>query len=808
MRPDQHVTSFRPARRARDGYPGDARGSSTPSPPGAGGNGALPAAGGAAARLSPGWAAGALRGLLRLPGLVVALQVLGLVCYVGVMRGWIPGAGAGLVLAAVLTGTTVTCALAAWRERARRAAWWAWALLAAAHVAVGVVLAVSVAHNGPASAGPPSWPDAEYAVYYPPVLVATWLLVRSRTPPWLPSMWWDAVVVTLGAGAAASTALWLLRPPAGFGAHHGVGILAPVADAVLVTVILSVASLSGARVGPGPWLVSAGLCAVAFADAAHLHLSPAGHQGTPRAIDLGWLAGYTLIGLSTGAAVPQRRPRERRHRPPDLARAALLPWTVTLLSVLLLVVALAGGPVPRASALLALGSVALTLARIALAPAGLQPGAGPDTGTDELTGLADRRALSRALASDGALAESGRAWSRWTDRVALLLVDIDRFKEINEALGHPTGDLVLTEVGARFQGVLREGQLLARLGGDEFAVVLPGAGPEPARRVADQLLGVLAEPFSVLGDRLPVRASIGIASCQLRRGEPADLLRRADVAMYRAKAAGTGVELYDPDRDRVDAVRLRRTAELRAALERGDLEVHLQPQIDLAKGTVVGAEALARWRHPHDGVLLPASFLPLAAQTGLMHPVAALVLDRALSACAQWWSRGHLVPVSVNLNARDLHDEAATDLLLSTLQRHGLPPAALCVEITEDVMLEDPAATAALLHDWRNRGVSIALDDFGSGYSALAYLRVLPLDELKLDRVFASDLRNRRAATVVRHAVALAHALRLRVVAEGVEDEATARLLADGGCDVGQGLYFGDAMDVPAFLSYLDAQQP
>jgi EAL domain-containing protein (putative c-di-GMP-specific phosphodiesterase class I) len=237
--------------------------------------------------------------------------------------------------------------------------------------------------------------------------------------------------------------------------------------------------------------------------------------------------------------------------------------------------------------------------------------------------------------------------------------------------------------------------------------------------------------------------------------------------------------------------------ELRSALERGDLVVHLQPQVDLATGRVAGCEALARWRHPHDGVLLPDAFLPLAAHTGLMRPVAAVVLDRALEACALWWPR-HQVPVSVNLTADDLLDPGLTDRIAATLERHGLPGSALRVELTEEALVADPEAAAKLLQAWRALGLSVALDDFGTGYSSLAYLRELPFDELKLDRVFGADLRRRTTATIVAHTVAMAHGLGLRVVAEGVESEDAWRHLHALGCDYAQGYYLSRPLPAEA----------
>jgi len=321
--------------------------------------------------------------------------------------------------------------------------------------------------------------------------------------------------------------------------------------------------------------------------------------------------------------------------------------------------------------------------------------------------------------------------------------------------------------------------------------------------VAQALRDALGEPLSLDGTRLHVQATVGVATCLLPRGEPEDLLRQADLAVARAKTAGTGVAVYDPAVDRLGPHRLLRIDELRSALEHGDLEVYLQPQVGLASGAIVGAEALARWRHPHDGVLLPEAFLPLAGQTGLLRPVAAAVLDSALETCARWWARGHRVPVSVNLSADDLRDGDLTERITEHLARHGLPPQALQIELTEDVLVADPPAVADLLRRWRAAGVSVAVDDYGTGYSSLAYLRELPLDELKLDRVFVADLHRRSTLTIVEHTVAMAHGLGLRVVAEGIEDGATATALTRLGCDVGQGLFFGGAMAPEVFLEHL-----
>ncbi len=421
--------------------------------------------------------------------------------------------------------------------------------------------------------------------------------------------------------------------------------------------------------------------------------------------------------------------------------------------------------------------------------------------TDALTGLANRRALSEALADPGA--EHARSHRRGT---GLLLVDLDNFKDVNEALGYETGDRLLTGVGARLRSALRPDQMLARLGSDEFAVLLPGVGEIEAQKTACGLQQALREPFEVGGSRLHVAASIGIATAP--GGEDpsvaADLLRRADVALHCAQRMRSGQALYDPLEDD-GSERLRRTGELRQALARGDIEVHVQPQVDLGTGRIVGGEALARWRHPHDGVLLPAAFLPLAEHTGLARPMAALVLDRALAACASWWREGYRVPVSVNLGADDLRDEELPGRVRAALERQSLPPAALRVEITEQSLLVDPEAAAGLLGRWRADGVTVSIDDFGTGYSSLSYLRELPVDEVKLDRAFIADLARKNTLTIVRHTIAMAHGLDARVVAEGIEDVDTAHQLAAMGCDVGQGLVYGAAMTAPEFLERLRA---
>lgn len=454
---------------------------------------------------------------------------------------------------------------------------------------------------------------------------------------------------------------------------------------------------------------------------------------------------------------------------------------------------------------------ATTLVEAAIAGAGRDLLVGPvtDPTTDPTT---DPR--SDLAADPGAdLAADPGAAATGPGRLALLLVDVARAGELQRDLGTDAVDRLLAVVAERMSTALRPQQRLARLEGATFAVVLTDVDVEVAERIAQAMLATLDDPVEIApadgpgGIGHPVRgivrvaASVGIATGRLD-DDPAVLVGQAEVAVQRAKRSGGGI-------GRFDAAAVDRTTHrppmgaLREALEHGDLEVHLQPQVDLATGRVRGAEALARWRHPDAGVLLPASFLPLAAQTGLMRPTAQRLLERAVTACRQWWDAGHEVPVSLNLSVSDLLDPEVTRDIPARLQAAGLPARALRIEITEDVFLSDADVVSSLLDTWHAAGVVVALDDFGTGYSSLAYLRRLPIGELKLDQVFVRDLARPTTATIVRHTIAMAHDLGMEVVAEGVEDRATADTLVGMGCDIGQGLLFGGAMPVHEFMDHL-----
>ena len=414
---------------------------------------------------------------------------------------------------------------------------------------------------------------------------------------------------------------------------------------------------------------------------------------------------------------------------------------------------------------------------------------------DSLTGLPNREFLTERLV------ETLRAAAPGT-MTGLLLIDLDKFKEVNDTLGHACGDQLLAQVGPRLlAGALRENDTVARLSGDEFAVLLPDlADVAGAVAVAERVLTALHAPFAVGDTTADVAASIGIAVAPEHGNSPTDLLRHADTAMYEAKEAAAGVAVYEPDRAQRTPTRFGLLGELRRALDRHELVVHYQPKIDVQTGALHGVEALVRWQHPERGLLQPTEFIPIAETTGLIHRLTSHVLDVALAQARTWLDAAIEVPVAVNLSTRCLHDSALPGRVMAALDRHGVPAGQLCLEITESAIMRDPAGALLVLRELAAGGVRLSLDDFGTGYSSMTYLRQLPVDELKVDKSFVSDLAAETAdAVLVRSAVDLGHNLGLSVVAEGVEDATTLSALQDLGCDVAQGYYVAKPMSADEF---------
>jgi len=422
---------------------------------------------------------------------------------------------------------------------------------------------------------------------------------------------------------------------------------------------------------------------------------------------------------------------------------------------------------------------------------------------DALTGLPNRTLLRD---------RTGQA-IRQADRdlvpAALLLLDLDRFKEVNDTLGHHYGDQLLLQVGERLRRALREVDTVARLGGDEFAVLLPKiATGEGAVAVANKLQTALEEPFALEGLSLDVEASIGVALYPDHAADADELLQRADIAMYTAKQTHAGFVLFDPKLDQHSPRRLALLGELRRAIEQQQLVLHYQPKVDAHTGRVLGVEALVRWQHPEHGLVPPDEFIPLAERTGLIAPLTHYVMDAALRQCRAWQQAGHELSVAVNISARRLLDLAFPEEVAGLLAAWQVPARQLVLEITESTIMADPAHALQILGRLNTMGVQLAIDDFGTGYSSLAYLKTLPVHELKVDRSFVTQMTsNASDAVIVRSTVDLGRNLGLRVVAEGVEDQTTWRELDALGCDAIQGYHVSRPVPADDLTSWLKQQQ-
>jgi diguanylate cyclase (GGDEF)-like protein len=411
---------------------------------------------------------------------------------------------------------------------------------------------------------------------------------------------------------------------------------------------------------------------------------------------------------------------------------------------------------------------------------------------DALTDLPNRTLLRDRLADAIDVARPRGAG------VGVLLMDVDRFKEVNDTLGYRNGDLLLREIGERIVDTLPADATVARLGSDEFAVLLPDlASPAAVLSVARDLVAALETPFIVDDLSVEVEASIGVSVFPEHGDDAETLLRRADVAMQRAKETHVGLELYATEHDTYSRKRLGLMADLRRALDGDELVLYYQPQVELRTGRAIGVEALLRWNHPVDGLLFPDEFIPLAERSGLIHPLTEYVLEQACGQCREWRRTGVELSVAVNLSARNLIEVDLVERVRGLLARHDLPPSALVLEITESTIMADPVKVTDVVRRLREEGLAVSIDDFGTGYSSLAHLRQLPVSEIKIDKSFVFGmLDDPNDATIVRSAIELAHNLHLVAVAEGVETEGARDALATLGCDVAQGYFY--ARPVPA----------
>jgi diguanylate cyclase (GGDEF)-like protein len=422
---------------------------------------------------------------------------------------------------------------------------------------------------------------------------------------------------------------------------------------------------------------------------------------------------------------------------------------------------------------------------------------------DHLTDLPNRLLFQRSLTQAIALAEEQGG------KIGVMLMDLDHFKEINDALGHDFGDKLLAQIGPRLAETLREGDLMARLGGDEFGVLLSDLpDDETATVIAGRLIEGLRRPIKVEELDLDVSGSVGVALYPTHADDADMLLRHADVAMYAAKEAGAGFEVYDEVIDRYKPELLTLVTQVRSAIDDGQFRMYLQPKVRLSDGRVAGAEALIRWEHPTLGRLSPADFIPMVEKTVLLQPLTHWVIKDVVKTLRSWMDYGLRLPVAVNLSPRTLLDQDLPDVVGGLLERFDVPSSLIRLELTESFLVADSGRSDAVLNRLSRLGVGLSIDDFGTGFSSLSYLKRLPIDEIKIDRSFVSNMLDRvEDFTIVRATVELGRNLGLRVVAEGVQDRHTFDRLGDFGCDEAQGYYISRPLDPEAFWRWVSARE-
>jgi diguanylate cyclase (GGDEF)-like protein len=419
---------------------------------------------------------------------------------------------------------------------------------------------------------------------------------------------------------------------------------------------------------------------------------------------------------------------------------------------------------------------------------------------DALTGLPNRTLFLDRLS------QSIESSKRSGESVGMIMMDVDRFKEINDTLGHHFGDQLLIEIGRRLTHTLRQSDTVARLGGDEFAVKFTAPTARHATEVAGRTSTIFDAPF-ILGDvSIDVNASLGIALYQMHADDADTLMKRADIAMYDAKKNHTKFAFYEPGRDEHSLRRLALMMELRQAVMRDELELHFQPKVEVSRDRAVHAEALVRWKHPRHGLMRPDEFIPLAEQTGNISLITKWVVRRAVAECAEWNRVGLDLSVAVNLSALDLFDTELPTFISGLLSEAGLPPSRLVLEITESAVMKDTAYALKVLRDLKRRGVVLAIDDFGTGYSSLAHLKRLPVDELKIDKSFVQNLTETATddLVIVRSTIELGHNMGLVVIAEGVESQESWQILKRLGCDMGQGYFMSPPLPAAEFRKWCE----
>jgi diguanylate cyclase len=647
----------------------------------------------------------------------------------------------------------------------------------------------------------PSLADAFYLSFFPLAGAGILILMRGEVRRLANPSWLDSSIAATGAAAVCAAFAFhtVLKTAGGTDLEVATNLAYPIGDLLLLGLVVGgTAMLAGRK--RLPWLLLAGgMLMNTIGDTFNLFGSTAGASPVGTIFNnIAWPTSIFMICLAmwlpSGSADPLTQPK-----PPGFT----LPGIASLAALVVLLVGSFRHPGPvavsLAAATLILAGVRLT--KLLHSLRALTVKRHQQAITDQLTTLGNRRALFDALNAWFADRDAGESGVR---TLSFLFIDLDRFKEINDSFGHPTGDAVLRLVGERLKDALREGDALMRLGGDEFAALLLDAEPALTERIAERLSDTLQRPFTLESVSVRVGASIGIAEAPRDAQDAEGLVLRADLAMYRAKLTGEPYTRYDPIVD--EQGNLLRLAEgLRTAIAEDQFVLRYQPQLDLRSGSILAVEALLRWAHPEHGEIPPTRFIAIAEQAGLMAELTEWVLDHAIAQCAEWQGQGREIAVSVNISPTNLLDPDFPGVVDKILERHGVSARSLVLEITEHCVIREFERAKGVVERLRASGVMVSIDDFGSGFTSLAYLSGLAVGQLKLDRGFVTRLatiRNDRDLQLVRSTIDLGHALDMDVVAEGIEDRETLDLLRELGCDVAQGFLIGypelaDALSLP-----------
>jgi len=712
--------------------------------------------------------------------------LLGAAVLLGATRALLPFGGGALEHAIrdwVTSGVyALVAVMVGWRalRSAEQRVWWA--LFAAGLTLYGLGNVLWAAYFEHLAQPPiPSVCDALWLALYPACYAAIVGLSRAREHRTPARILLDGLIAALGTAAIGAEIMLhpVLSSLSGGTAAALTELAYPVCDVLLAALVVGVLGLRGWRLDRMWSMLGAGFIVLAAADCMYA-LQVA--QGASAPSDLANLTYEVGVGLLALGAWQEREP----SRSAETQRSARLgiPATFTLAALALLVYDHFTRLNPAALTL-ALATVVAAFARTGLAFRDVRALAETrqQALTDDLTLMPNRRCFLRRLHSGIAAARASGSG------VVLMLVDLDHFKELNDTLGHDAGDRLLCQVGLRLRAVTRGSDVAARLGGDEFGVLLcETSQASSAAAVAGKIVQAIAEPFLLDGLSLRVTASIGIALYPEHARDGEQLMQHADVAMYEAKSSRSGHAFYQGERDHHSRERLTLAGELSEALTRGQIEAHFQPKALARSGRIVGLEALARWRHPTRGLIGPGEFIDVAEQAGLAPALTRRMLDLALGQLRAWRDMGLDLHVAVNTTVADLQDMQFPATVAGALREHGLAPDALVLEVTETTVFADPVRVGDVLARLGELGIGLSLDDFGTGFSSLTHLKLLPVGEVKVDRSFVSNMtRDAVDAAIVKATIELAHTIGVRVVAEGVESETTWTALQEEGCELIQG---------------------